>query len=424
MTPAVSHPRYQLDSWIATGGMGEVWRSTDTLLDREVALKILKREFAEDEVLRRRFAAEARHAASLQHPNVASVLDYGEVEVPGARSLPFLVMELVAGQPLSALLADGEPLSESLCVSLIAQVAEGLQAAHDLGIVHRDVKPGNLLVTPAGQVKVTDFGVARAANAEPVTVSGHLVGTPHYLSPEQASGETATPASDVYALGIVLYECLTGRKPFDADTPVAIALKQIREPLPALPSSVPAELREVVERATRKDPTQRYSSAAAFGAALRGGPSTGGPPTLVAPAPPEDKRGRRRGLWWGTAVVALVAMMALVAGVIAAGRPTGRPVEPENPQQPAELSPISDQTGVGIQQGGLEPGVTLAEQEQAKPAHDKAQDKTQGKTQGKDTDKGKAKRKDKEKDTGKDPQQAPATGASSKSRGPRGRRAS
>src|SRR3954451_16740124 len=194
--------------------MGDVWAATDTLLERPVAVKVLKHAYADDPVFRARFAAEARHAAALQHPHVPTVLDYGEIPDGERPPVPFLVMELVQGRPLSALLADGRPLQPEVARDVVAQAADGVAAAHRVGIVHRDVKPANLLLTPERQVKVTDFGVARVPDAAPLTLTGQLVGTPHYLSPEQVEGATATPASDVYALGIVLFECLTGRRPF------------------------------------------------------------------------------------------------------------------------------------------------------------------------------------------------------------------
>ena len=269
MTVTLEHPRYHFDRWIAAGGMGEVWQATDTLLEREVAVKVLRRDLAQDPVLRARFAAEARHAGALQHPHVASVLDYGEITGAGPTPLPFLVMELVEGQPLSALLADGQPLEPRTAADLIAQAAEGIEAAHAIGIVHRDVKPGNLLVTAEGKVKVTDFGVARAADTASLTMTGHLIGTPHYISPEQAEGATATHASDVYSLGIVLYETLTGRKPFAGDTPVVTAVMHIREPLPPFPDHVPARLQRIAQVATAKDPGARFRSAGAMAAALR-----------------------------------------------------------------------------------------------------------------------------------------------------------
>lgn len=345
MSPTLTHPRYQLDRWIATGGMGEVWEATDTLLDRTVAVKVLKRECAHDETVRARFAAEARHTASLQHPHVASVLDVGEMTAGDGESLPFLVMELVVGRPLSAVLTAGRPLDLDAALDVVRQAAEGLQAAHAAGIVHRDVKPGNLLVTPTGTVKVTDFGVARAPDADPITVTGHLVGTPHYLSPEQANGETATPASDVYALGIVLFECLTGRRPFDADTPVAIALKQIREPLPDLPETIPPRVRAVVARATDKDPARRFASAAAFASALRA--SRDPEPTVVAPTPGRPARGfasppRRVWVAAGLVLLALIAALALT-GLVRSG--SGDPTDPPTATAPGTPDTESSRTG-------------------------------------------------------------------------------
>jgi eukaryotic-like serine/threonine-protein kinase len=280
-------PRYVLERRIATGGMGEVWEATDSLLGREVAVKVLKAEYADDATFRERFAAEARHAAALHHPNVASVFDFGELP-PDDRSdtpRPYLVMELVPGEPLSALLRPGVPMAPENAALLVAQAADAVAAAHALGIVHRDIKPANLLVTPDGTVKITDFGIARAADGLALTATGQIVGTPQYLSPEQAEGRPATTASDVYALGVVLYEALAGRRPFDGDTPVTTALAHLRDEPPALPDGVPAHLRAVVAATLAKDPAARLGSAAELAAALRGAPlavSTG-----VAPEPAE-----------------------------------------------------------------------------------------------------------------------------------------
>jgi tRNA A-37 threonylcarbamoyl transferase component Bud32 len=269
-----TEPRYRLDSRIATGGMGEVWRATDTVLDREVAVKVLKPEYADDPTFRSRFQAEARHAAALHHHNVASVFDFGELEPDDGSGVPrpYLVMELVPGRPLSALLRDGAPMPAETAADLVAQAAEGVAAAHALGIVHRDVKPGNLLVTPKGRIKITDFGIARAGDAAALTQTGQVIGTPAYLSPEQAEGRPATPASDIYSLGVVLYECLAGTRPFVGDTPVSTALSHLRDDPPPLPAGVPDHLREVVRIALAKDPQQRFATMAAFASALRGGP--------------------------------------------------------------------------------------------------------------------------------------------------------
>jgi len=263
--------RYRLDSRIATGGMGEVWRGTDTVLGREVAIKLLKHEYADDEAFRSRFETEARHAGSLHHPGIATVFDFGEgssADGSGAPR-PYLVMELVDGQPLSDLLRPGEPMDADVTRDLLGQAAEAIGVAHAAGIVHRDIKPANLLVTPAREVKITDFGIARAAEGMALTQTGQVMGTPQYISPEQARGTTATPASDVYALGVVAFECLAGRRPFVADTPIATALAHLREPVPPLPPEVPADLAAVVRKAMSKEPGDRYADGAAFAAALR-----------------------------------------------------------------------------------------------------------------------------------------------------------
>ncbi len=287
--------RYRLDARIATGGMGEVWRATDTTLGRQVAVKVLKSEYADDATFRSRFATEAQHAAALDHPGVAAVYDVGEAQTAGALEglggragdgsgapRPYLVMELVDGQPLSDLLSDGKRSGRSVdrevLRDLLAQSATAIGAAHAAGIIHRDVKPANLLVTRDRRIKITDFGIARAADATAITRTGQVMGTPQYLSPEQARGETATPASDVYALGVVAFECLAGRRPFEADSPIATALAHLQQPVPELPADVPADLAAVVRTALAKDPADRFADGAAFAAALRD------PATAVLPA--------------------------------------------------------------------------------------------------------------------------------------------
>jgi hypothetical protein len=332
MADGAGRPRYDLVSLIATGGMGQVWRAEDTLLHREVAVKVLKSEYAGNDLFRTRFEVEAQLAAGLQHPHVASVLDYGEREDPdGGAPRPMLVMELVEGQPLSALIGDPQ-LTPERAGDLVAQAGEGLAAAHRKGIVHRDVKPGNLLVTSTGQVKVTDFGIARAADAASLTLTGHLVGTPHYLSPEQAEGQRATPASDVYALGVVLFECLTGSKPFEADSPVITAMRHVRDPLPPLPDDIPERLRAVVDRACAKDPSTRFADAGEMAAALRGEvpvwpeaaatttmPATDATRTMrlssgpARTAAPDDDVRRRRAVRWVVAAVLLLALLVPLA---------------------------------------------------------------------------------------------------------------
>jgi predicted Ser/Thr protein kinase len=272
--------RYRLGDRIAVGGMGEVWRARDELLDREVAVKVLKPEYAQDESFLERFRAEARHTAALTHPGIAGVYDYGE----GAGTA-YLVMELVPGDPLSALLAREGRLSPDRTLDLVAQVARALDTAHRSGVIHRDVKPGNILVCDDGTVKVTDFGIARAADAVPLTKTGVVLGTAQYLSPEQGNGSGVTPASDVYSLGVVAYECLAGKRPFEADSPVAVAMAHLYEDPPPLPDDVPAEAATLVMTAMAKDPTARYASAADLADAAEA-VRTGAPaptPPVVAP---------------------------------------------------------------------------------------------------------------------------------------------
>jgi serine/threonine-protein kinase len=272
--------RYELTRRIAGGGMGEVWAAHDVVLDREVAVKLLRREYADDAGFVERFRAEARHAASLSHPGIASVYDYGEID-----GSAYLVMELVPGQPLSAILAERGALPAAEAVPLLQQAAQGLQAAHSAGLVHRDVKPGNLLVTPDGQVKITDFGIARAGGQAPLTRTGEVMGTAQYLAPEQAMGRAATASSDVYALGIVAYEALSGRRPFDADNPVAVAMAQVNDAPPPLPAAVPPAVAAVVLQALAKDPDERPHDAAALSDAL-GRAMRGQAPAAAAPTQP------------------------------------------------------------------------------------------------------------------------------------------
>ncbi len=267
MTPGTDQvlgQRYRLTTRIAGGGMGEVWAAEDTVLGRQVAVKVLRREYADDPTFLTRFRNEAKHTAGLSHQGIAAVYDFGEGQDDEGGS-PFLVMELVPGEPLSALMSREGALSPERTLDIIGQAALGLQAAHEAGVIHRDVKPGNILVTPDGVVKVTDFGIARATNAVPLTQTGAIMGTAYYISPEQASGRSVVPASDVYSLGIVAYECLTGSRPFDGDTPVSVALAQVSQQPPALPDDLPDPVRGLVMRMLAKDPADRADSAGDLG---------------------------------------------------------------------------------------------------------------------------------------------------------------
>ena len=249
--------RYRLTDRIAAGGMGEVWRAEDNLLNRAVAVKLLPTGRAGDEAFLARFRAEARYAASLSHPGIALVYDYGEsAEFGGA----YLVMELVNGEPLSAILARAGRLSPDATLDIIGQAARALDVAHQAGIVHRDIKPGNLLVAAGGTTKITDFGIATAvaaAQASHLTETGMVMGTAMYVSPEQATGAQVTDASDIYSLGVVAYECLAGHPPFTASEPLAIAFAHKHEPVPALPPDVPSPVSDLVYHMLAKTPEER-----------------------------------------------------------------------------------------------------------------------------------------------------------------------
>jgi serine/threonine-protein kinase len=256
--------RYILTHPIASGGMGDVWEATDAVLDRGVAVKILRTAGGpEDEGFTERFRDEAKHAASLTHPNVAAVYDYGEED-----GTAYLVMERVPGVPLSDVIRGSEPLAPEQVRWILGQAALALAAAHDIGLVHRDVKPGNIIVTPEGTAKLTDFGIARAGEGKGHTLTGEVLGTPDYISPEQALGEPATNASDIYSLGVVAHEMLAGSKPFDMGAPVATALAHVNDAPPPLPESVPADLRQVVEACLSKSPEHRPADARQLAAAL------------------------------------------------------------------------------------------------------------------------------------------------------------
>ncbi|MFE6735779.1 serine/threonine protein kinase [Microbacterium sp. NPDC057650] len=281
--------RYELQSRIAIGGMGEVWEATDHVIGRIVAIKILKDEYMGDPGFLERFRAEARHAALVNHEGIASVFDYGE-----ENGSAYLVMELVPGEALSTLLERDGELSADKTLDIVAQTASALQAAHAAGLVHRDIKPGNLLITPDGRVKITDFGIARIADQVPLTATGQVMGTVQYLSPEQASGHPASPATDIYSLGIVAYECLAGRRPFTGESQVAIAMAQINEQPPPLPATVPQPVQNLVMAMIAKKPADRPSSAA-----------------TVARAAQALRRGDLNS--------AAIAVPAIAAGVAAAG---------------------------------------------------------------------------------------------------------
>ena len=277
--------RYRLEGQVAAGGMGEVWLATDTLLQRRVAVKLLRSSLAEDPIVAERFRREALLAAQLSHPNMADVYDY--VQQDGR---PGIVMEFVEGETLAARIARDGALEVSESVHIASALLSALQKAHDAGIVHRDVKPGNVMLTPSGGVKVTDFGIARAAGDHTLTETGMIVGTAHYLSPEQVSGKPATPASDLYAVGAILYEMLTGRRPFEAEAMIAVAMQRLTvDPAPPRGhrADIPPPVESVVLQAMAREPGARFDSAEGMRSALEEALTVDLPLPAVDPAPTE-----------------------------------------------------------------------------------------------------------------------------------------
>lgn len=364
--------RYELKSRLAIGGMGEVWHAVDTVIERSVAIKILKEEYVSDQAFRERFRAEARHAALVNHEGIAGVYDFGEEE-----GSAYLVMELVPGEALSVILERERILSAERVLDIVAQTAAALHAAHEAGLVHRDIKPGNLLITPDGRVKITDFGIARAADQVPLTATGQVMGTVQYLSPEQASGKSASPLTDIYSLGIVAYEALAGRRPFTGESQVSIAMAHIKNPPPPLPENIPLPVRNLVLSCIAKKPELRPASAqhlaraaiaisrGRFGEALALVPTvdhnddvfdendedmtTRIIPVSIPPAEmPKPARPPRRKLPWQ--VIALASVLALVVigtaiGLI--GRFAINPGPIESPTSSASPEPSATPTSNG-----------------------------------------------------------------------------
>ena len=280
--------RYRLDERIAGGGMGDVWRGTAEVLGRTVAVKILLPALLDEPGFAERFRGEARTMATINHPGVVDVYDYGSDQ-----QIAFLVMEYVEGDALSRTLGRVGRLTPARTMALVAQAADALQAAHDKGIVHRDVKPGNLLVRPNGTLVLTDFGIARSALVGQLTAAGSVLGTASYISPEQAAGATATPTSDVYALGVVAYQCLAGRRPFEGDSQLEIAMKHVREAARPLPADIPPAIRAIVDRSMAKDPGARWPTAATLAAVARQAAATLGAPAQPGrPVAPPAQPGR------------------------------------------------------------------------------------------------------------------------------------
>jgi serine/threonine protein kinase len=344
--------RYRLISRLGSGGMADVWLAQDTQLGRNVALKVLHDRFAQDHQFVERFRREASSAAGLQHPNVVGIFDRGEVD-----GTYYIAMQYMEGASLKELIERGLTIPQA--VAIVRQVLEAAQFAHDNGIVHRDLKPLNVLVNAQGRATVTDFGIARAGHSE-ITQTGSVMGTAQYLSPEQAQGLEVGPASDIYSIGVMLYEALTGRVPFEADSAVAVALKQISEqPLPpsSLNPQVSPALDSVVLKALVKDPNGRFSSATEFQRALDEAElAPGAPLESQQPAasvmPPEESGGWSRRRW------IVLAVLGLLIGGLAAFLLT-RPSQVTVPDvvQPGtsvqEASTILDSAGLNVEQQGV-----------------------------------------------------------------------
>ncbi|WKD56618.1 Serine/threonine-protein kinase PknA [Corynebacterium capitovis DSM 44611] len=259
---------YRLQWIIGHGGMSTVWLADDTRHDREVAIKVLRAEFSSNEEFLTRFRNEALAAEGIASHNVVATYDYREVDTGDGYAMCFIVMEYIRGEALADLIAREGKLEESYALDILEQAARGLAAIHSMGLIHRDIKPGNLLITQNRQVKITDFGIAKAVAAVPLTRTGMVVGTAQYVSPEQAQGAAVTSASDVYSLGVVGYEMLAGRRPFTGDSSVSVALAHVSNVPPALSTAVSAPARELIAVTLRKEPTRRYADGDELAAAI------------------------------------------------------------------------------------------------------------------------------------------------------------
>lgn len=341
--------RYEIEEKLGHGGMATVYRGRDRVLGRPVAVKMLAQRYAGDEKFVTRFRREAQASARLNHENIVSVFDTGDTD-----GQHYIVMELVEGETLADLLKREGQLSPELAARIAGRVARALHAAHGEGIVHRDVKPGNVMLTPAGEVKVMDFGIARAATDETLTQTGMVLGTASYLSPEQSRGDPVDHRSDVYALGCVIYEMLTGQPPFTGGSPLSVAYKHVNdapEPVSRVNPSVPPDLEAAVMRALEKDPDARFPSADSMRQAVTGAVAEKtteplGGDTAVLPTPTEPVAPERvdRRAWILVAVVAAVLIAATIAALALTGDGgRGRQQEGEPPptEQPSPAEPQS-----------------------------------------------------------------------------------
>ncbi|SCE95188.1 serine/threonine protein kinase [Micromonospora mirobrigensis] len=337
--------RYRLDERVATGGMGDVWRATDQVLGRQVAVKVLLPALVSDPDFIARFRAEARIMAALRNPGIVQVFDSGEDQLPDGARADYLVMEFVEGEPLSRRIEAAGRLGVAETMSVVAQAAQALHAAHAGGIVHRDVKPSNLLVQEDGTVVLVDFGVARSTNVTSITSTNAVPGTALYMAPEQASGRPVSGATDIYALGAVAFCCLTGGPPFTGENPLQVAVRHLDDEPPPLPDEIPAPVRDLVTRALAKDPADRFATGAAMAEAARAAVGDPSAPTTVAAVPlrgatgttrddipavpagatvagPANRR-LRRGPLVGAVAAVVLAMASLAAALSAMNPPDG-----------------------------------------------------------------------------------------------------
>ena len=345
--------RYRLVKRIAIGGMGEVWEAKDDVILRSVAIKILKPEYMGDPGFLERFRTEARHAAKVNHEGIADVYDYGEDS-----GNAYLVMELVPGESLATILEKEKSLAPNRVLDIVAQTARALHEAHLAGLVHRDIKPGNLLITPNGEVKITDFGIARVADQVSLTATGQVMGTVQYLAPEQATGKPATPSTDVYSLGVVAYEAISGKRPFSGETQMAIALAQINEPPPPLDESIDESIRNLILDCLQKRPADRVSSAlelAQRAEELLGKPAKGRANTRVIPVLPEDatettvievsEPEKPALVWpWVALIVALIITASVLIFAMVTKSPAPTPSASPSPSQTASQTPSASPT--------------------------------------------------------------------------------
>jgi serine/threonine-protein kinase len=386
-----------LDERIATGGMGDVWRGTDVVLGRTVAVKVLKTAMLSDPEFSARFYGEARMMASFRHPGVVEVYDYAGADDSNDVQVAYLVMAYVEGEPLSTRVRQG-PMSVTETMSIVAQAADALHAAHQVGVVHRDVKPGNLIVKPTGAVILVDFGVARSPQVTSVTQLNAIVGTALYMAPEQVAKGRVTAATDIYALGAVAYHCIAGNPPFDGDNALQVALRHLEDEPEPLPPHVPAPVRELIARAMAKQPADRFETAAEFaeaafeasgpldwkrmtGTALIAPSSPAAPTRTVAiprdlppatpppptsPLSPEPEPERRTPRSQTALMIAVIAMLVLAGGLVTAivmrsgnASDSGRPINVESTStRGAESAPASPEPSATTTKAPARPTAT------------------------------------------------------------------